>query len=86
MTTKVGSSVLGARLTLVTPVLGTPTSGDFSTGTFTWPTFNQSTSGTAAGLSATLAVGSVVLVLQEHSQVLFMVTALVQCQPLPPLK
>jgi hypothetical protein len=38
--------------------LGTPTSGDFSTGTFTWPTFNQNTSGTAAGLSATLVVGS----------------------------
>ena len=38
--------------------LGTPTSGNFSTGTFTWPTFNQSTSGTAAGLSATLAVAS----------------------------
>ena len=43
---------------LTTPVLGTPTSGDFSTGTFTWPTFNQNTSGTAAGLSATLAVTS----------------------------
>ena len=43
---------------LTTPVLGTPTSGDFSTGTFTWPTFNQNTTGTAAGLSATLAVGS----------------------------
>jgi hypothetical protein len=40
----------------VTPVLGTPTSGNFSTGTFTWPTFNQNTTGTAAGLSATLAV------------------------------
>lgn len=44
--------------TLVTPVLGTPGSGNFSSGTFTWPTFNQNTSGTAAGLSATLAVGS----------------------------
>lgn len=43
---------------LTTPILGTPQSGDFSTGTFTWPTFNQNTSGTAAGLSATLAVGS----------------------------
>lgn len=41
-----------------TPVLGTPTSGNFSTGTFTWPTFNQNTLGTAAGLSATLAIGS----------------------------
>jgi hypothetical protein len=38
--------------------LGTPSSGDFSTGTFTWPTFNQSTSGTAAGLSATLVIAS----------------------------
>ena len=44
--------------TLVTPALGTPVSGDFSTGTFTWPTFNQNTSGTAAGLSATLAIAS----------------------------
>lgn len=41
-----------------TPILGTPQSGNFSTGTFTWPTFNQNTSGTAAGLSATLAVSS----------------------------
>lgn len=38
--------------------LGTPSSGNFSTGTFTWPTFNQNTSGTAAGLSATLAASS----------------------------
>jgi len=44
--------------TLVTPALGTPVSGNFSTGTFTWPTFNQNTTGTAAGLSATLAVAS----------------------------
>ena len=36
--------------------LGTPASGNFSTGTFTWPTFNQNTTGTAAGLSATLAI------------------------------
>jgi hypothetical protein len=43
---------------LTTPVLGTPASGDFSTGTFTWPTFNQNTTGTAAGLSATLAIAS----------------------------
>lgn len=49
---------LATSPTLVTPALGTPTSGDFSTGTFTWPTFNQNTSGTAAGLSATLAVTS----------------------------
>ena len=38
--------------------LGTPSSGNFSSGTFTWPTFNQNTTGTAAGLSATLAIGS----------------------------
>ena len=44
--------------TLVAPALGTPASGDFSSGTFTWPTFNQNTSGTAAGLSATLAIAS----------------------------
>ena len=49
---------LATSPSFTTPVLGTPTSGDFSTGTFTWPTFNQNTSGTAAGLSATLAVGS----------------------------
>ena len=65
MTTKVGSSVLGASLTLVTPVLGTPTSGTLTNCTLpysgltgTVPTWNQNTSGTAAGLSATLAVGS----------------------------
>ena len=44
--------------TLTTPILGVPQSGDFSTGTFTWPTFNQNTTGTAAGLSTTLAIGS----------------------------
>lgn len=44
--------------TFVTPTLGTPASGNFSTGTFTWPTFNQNTSGTAAGLSATLVASS----------------------------
>ena len=38
--------------------LGTPASGNFSSGTFTWPTFNQNTTGTAAGLSATLAIAS----------------------------
>ena len=53
-----GSVVLSTSPTLVTPILGTPQSGNFSTGTFTWPTFNQNTTGTAAGLSATLAVGS----------------------------
>lgn len=44
--------------TLTTPILGTPQSGDFSSGTFTWPTFNQNTTGTAGGLSSTLAVSS----------------------------
>lgn len=53
-----GNVVLSTSPTLVTPILGTPTSGNFSSGTFTWPTFNQNTSGTAAGLSATLVVGS----------------------------
>jgi len=56
--TGTGNVVLSTSPTLVTPVLGTPTSGNFSTGTFTWPTFNQNTTGTAAGLSATLAVTS----------------------------
>jgi hypothetical protein len=53
-----GNAVLSNNPTLVTPILGTPQSGNFSTGTFTWPTFNQNTTGTAAGLSATLAVAS----------------------------
>jgi len=49
---------LATSPTLVTPILGTPQSGNFSSGTFTWPTFNQNTTGTAAGLSSTLVVGS----------------------------
>lgn len=49
---------LATSPTFVTPALGVPASGDFSSGTFTWPTFNQNTTGTAAGLSATLAVAS----------------------------
>ncbi len=53
-----GANVLATSPTLVTPILGTPQSGNFSTGTFTWPTFNQNTTGTAAGLSATLALTS----------------------------
>ena len=53
-----GNIVLATSPSLVTPLLGTPTSGDFSTGTFTWPTFNQNTTGTAAGLSTTLAITS----------------------------
>ena len=56
--TGTGNVVLSTSPTLVTPALGTPVSGDFSTGTFTFPTFNQNTSGTAAGLSATLAISS----------------------------
>jgi microcystin-dependent protein len=40
----------------VTPVLGTPSSGNLTNCTF--PTLNQNTTGTAAGLSATLAVTS----------------------------
>lgn len=42
--------------TLVTPALGTPSSGNLANCTF--PTLNQNTTGTAAGLSATLVVGS----------------------------
>ena len=56
--TGTGSLVFATSPTLVTPLLGTPTSGNFSTGTFTWPTFNQNTTGTAAGLSTTLAITS----------------------------
>ena len=42
--------------TLTAPVLGTPASGNLANCTF--PTLNQNTSGTAAGLSTTLAVAS----------------------------
>ena len=42
--------------TLTAPVLGTPASGTLTNCTF--PTLNQNTTGTAAGLSATLAVAS----------------------------
>jgi hypothetical protein len=42
--------------TFTTPTLGTPASGNLSNCTF--PTLNQNTTGTAAGLSATLAVAS----------------------------
>lgn len=57
LATLAGSETLTNK-TLVAPALGTPVSGNFSTGTFTWPTFNQNTTGTAAGLSSTLAIGS----------------------------
>ena len=53
-----GTSPTITSASLVTPALGTPASGNFSTGTFTWPTFNQNTTGTAAGLSATLVATS----------------------------
>jgi len=51
-----GSIVLSTSPTLVTPILGTPTSGTLTNCTF--PTLNQNTTGTAAGLSTTLAVAS----------------------------
>ena len=51
-----GSNVLSTSPTLVTPILGTPTSGNLANCTF--PTLNQNTTGTAAGLSSTLAVAS----------------------------
>ena len=54
--TGTGSVVLNSSPTLITPALGTPTSGNLSNCTF--PTLNQNTTGTAAGLSATLAVAS----------------------------
>ena len=51
-----GNNVLSTSPTLVTPLLGTPTSGNLANCTF--PTLNQNTTGTAAGLSATLVVAS----------------------------
>ena len=51
-----GALVFATSPTLVTPVLGTPTSGNLANCTF--PTLNQNTTGTAAGLSATLAIAS----------------------------
>jgi hypothetical protein len=58
VTTSTGSGnvVLSTSPTLVTPVLGTPSSGNLANCTF--PTLNQNTTGTAAGLSSTLAVTS----------------------------
>jgi hypothetical protein len=61
-----GNVVLATNPTLVNPILGTPASGTLSNCTgYTYanlsgsaPTFNQNTTGTAAGLSATLAAGS----------------------------
>jgi len=54
--TGTGNNVLSISPTLVTPILGTPASGNLSNCTF--PTLNQNTTGTAAGLSTTLAVAS----------------------------
>ena len=54
--TGTGSVVLSSSPTLVTPALGTPASGNLANCTF--PTLNQNTTGTAAGLSATLSVAS----------------------------
>jgi hypothetical protein len=54
--TGTGSVVLSTSPTLVTPLLGTPTSGNLANCTF--PTLNQSTTGSAASLSATLIVSS----------------------------
>ena len=54
--TGTGNNVLSTSPTLVSPALGTPTSGTLTNCTF--PTLNQNTSGTAAGLSATLVATS----------------------------
>jgi hypothetical protein len=54
--TGTGSIVYATSPTLISPALGTPVSGNLANCTF--PTLNQNTTGTAAGLSATLAVGS----------------------------
>ena len=54
--TGTGSVVRATSPTLVTPALGTPASGTLTNCTF--PTLNQNTSGTAAGLSATLVATS----------------------------
>ena len=51
-----GSMVLANSPTLTAPTLGTPASGTLTNCTF--PTLNQNTSGTASGLSATLAIAS----------------------------
>jgi hypothetical protein len=59
--TTTGSGTVVALATspsFITPILGTPQSGNFSTGTFTWPTFNQNTTGTAANVTGTVAVGN----------------------------
>jgi hypothetical protein len=60
------ATTLPSGMTLVAPILGTPASGTLTNCTgYTYanlsgtvPTWNQNTTGTAAGLSATLAIGS----------------------------
>ena len=52
-----GLAVFNTSPVLVTPSLGTPSSGNLSNCS-NFPTLNQNTTGTAAGLSATLAIGS----------------------------
>ena len=54
--TGTGVNVFNNTPTLIAPLLGTPTSGNLSNCTF--PTLNQNTTGTAAGLSTTLAITS----------------------------
>jgi hypothetical protein len=54
--TGTGSVVFDNNPLLVTPNIGTPSAGTLTNCTF--PTLNQNTTGTAAGLSATLAIGS----------------------------
>jgi hypothetical protein len=54
--TGTGSVVLSNNAVLVAPALGTPASGSLVNCTF--PTLNQNTTGTAAGLSATLNVAT----------------------------
>ena len=54
--TGTGAAVFANTPTLVAPLLGTPTSGNLANCTF--PTLNQNTTGSAASLSAILAVAS----------------------------
>lgn len=65
-TTGTGNVVLATAPTLSSPVLGTPTSGNlvncsgytYANLSGTVPTWDQNTTGTASGLSSTLAVGN----------------------------
>jgi hypothetical protein len=56
LTNKILTSPTINSPTLTSPALGTPSSGNLANCTF--PTLNQNTSGTAAGLSSTLAIAS----------------------------